>query len=200
MKSIGKNNSYKFRNPPPLSISQRLVSLSFSPCVAKQFGWTDLWSTDNAWQLQIIQALSSPHSKPLHILSSLFQKQKEEAYRPHFLLFASLLAWPLTFNWELNGALSPVSHKGLHQGWTKTSLYLQAIHFTSHHVFCAYLYSEGTQHGNLLTAKWPILFCRPTQEPVLATANTGKNWEKFWKKCRWMDSKGRNKQGRKSWQ
>ena len=29
-------------------------------------------------------------------------------------------------------ALSPVNHKGLHQGWTQTSLGLQVIHFTSH--------------------------------------------------------------------
>ena len=36
---------------------------------------------------------------------------------------------------------------------------------------------------------------------VLATANTGKqNWERFWKKCRWMDRKVRNKQGRNPWQ
>ena len=38
------------------------------------------------------------------------------------------------------GTLSPVNHKGLHQGWTQTSLYLQVVHFTSHHttsrVFC----------------------------------------------------------------
>ena len=31
----------------------------------------------------------------------------------------------------------------------------------------------------------PILFCGPTQEPVLATAYKGKNWERFWKKCKW---------------
>ena len=31
---------------------------------------------------------------------------------------------------------------------------------------------------------------------VLATANTGKNRERFWKKCRWMDRKCRNKQER----
>ena len=75
------------------------------------------------------------------------------------------------------GALSPVNHKGLHQGRTHTSLYLQVIHFTSHqttgHFFLAYLYSAGTQHGNLHPAGWPILFCGPTQELVLATANTG---------------------------
>ena len=62
----------------------------------------------------------------------------------------------------LVGALSPVNHKGLHQGWTQTSLYLQVIHFTSHYTtshvfFLAYLYSAGTQHRNLHPAGWPIL-------------------------------------------
>ena len=40
--------------------------------------------------------------------------------------------------------------------------------------FFAYLCSAGTQHGNLHPAVWPSLFCGPTQEPVLAKANTGK--------------------------
>ena len=40
--------------------------------------------------------------------------------------------------------------------------------------FLAYLYTAGTQHGNLYPAGWPILFCGPAQEPVLATANTEK--------------------------
>ena len=102
---------------------------------------------------------------------------------------------------QLVGALSPVNHKGLHQGWTQTSLYLKVIHFTSHHTIClfvflflfvclfvflgglllffAYLYSAGTQHGNLHPAGWPILFCGPTQEPLLATANTGKTRKRF---------------------
>ena len=44
------------------------------------------------------------------------------------------------------------------------------------------LYSASTQHGNLHPAGWPTLFCWPTQEPVLATANTGKTRERFWKK------------------
>ena len=56
----------------------------------------------------------------------------------------------------VSGALSPVNHKGLRQGWTQTSLYLQVIHSTSHHttsyVFWAYLYSVRTQHGNLRPA------------------------------------------------
>ena len=30
----------------------------------------------------------------------------------------------------------------------------------------AYLYSAGTQHGNLHPTGWPILFCGPTQDPV----------------------------------
>ena len=33
----------------------------------------------------------------------------------------------------LVGALRQVNNKGLHQGWTQTLLYLQVIHFTSHH-------------------------------------------------------------------
>ena len=39
--------------------------------------------------------------------------------------------------------------------------------------FAAYLYSASTQHGNLHPAGRPILFCGPSQEPVLATVNTG---------------------------
>ena len=46
-------------------------------------------------------------------------------------------------------------------------------------IFLAYLHSEGTQHRNLHPAGWPILFCGPTQELVLATANTGKTGRSF---------------------
>ena len=66
--------------------------------------------------------------------------------------------------------------------------------------FSAYSYSAGTQHGNLHPTGWPIVFCGPTREPELATADTGKKLEEIWKKCRWMDRKGRNKQGRNPWQ
>ena len=45
--------------------------------------------------------------------------------------------------------------------------------------FLAYLYRLGTQHGNLHPAGCSALFCGPTQEPVLATANAGKNREVF---------------------
>ena len=59
----------------------------------------------------------------------------------------------------------------------------------------------GTPDRNLHPARWHILFCGPTQEPVLASANTGKkNRERFWEKCRWMDLNGRNKEGRIFWQ
>ena len=52
--------------------------------------------------------------------------------------------------------------------------------------FGAYLYIVGTEHGNLhqlsvTTSRVTILFCRPTQEPKLATANTGKTREIFGK-------------------
>ena len=103
------------------------------------------------------------------------------------------------------GALSPVNHKGLHQGWTQTSLYLQVIRFTSRHTtshvyFLACLHSAGTQHRNLPLARWPILFCGPTQKPCVSHSQHRKNREGFGKKCRRMDRKGRNKQGRNPWQ
>ena len=53
----------------------------------------------------------------------------------------------------------------------------------------AYLYSAGTQHGNLHSASWPIFFGRPTQEPVLATDSTGKTRGRFGEKCRWRTGK-----------
>ena len=48
-------------------------------------------------------------------------------------------------------------------------------------LFSAYLCFSGTQHWNLHPTGWPISFCGPTREAVLATANTGKTWERFWK-------------------
>ena len=98
---------------------------------------------------------------------------------------------------------SPVNHKGLHLGWTQTSIYLQNIHFTSNHttshVFWAYSHSAGTQQGKLHLAGWPILFCGPTQEPCVSHTQH-RSQERFWKKCRWLDQKGRNKQKRNPWQ
>ena len=61
--------------------------------------------------------------------------------------------------------------------------------------FFAYLYSAGTQHGNLPPAGWSILFCGLTQEPCVSHSQHRKNRERFWKKCRWIDRKGRNKEG-----
>ena len=66
---------------------------------------------------------------------------------------------------------------GLNTNFTLSPSY--SFHKSLHHKSCfffflAYLYSAGTQHGNLHPARWSILFCGPTQEPVLAAANTGK--------------------------
>ena len=105
--------------------------------------------------------------------------------------------------------LSPVNHWELHQGWTQTSIYLKVIHSRNHYttsLFCSNhnsnaihnfgrqnqknnntyfgvcLFAASPKHGNLHPAGWPILLCGPTQEPVLATANTGKTRERFWEK------------------
>ena len=98
---------------------------------------------------------------------------------------------------ELVGAFSPVNHKGLHQGWTQTSLYLQVIHFTSHHttshVFWAFLYSAGTKQGNLHPAGDLVYSAGRHRNHVLAHANTGETRRGFGK----MQV---NKQGRNPWQ
>ena len=54
------------------------------------------------------------------------------------------------------------------------------VMFLSLFIFCGH----STQEPAL--TRLTILFCGPTQEPMLAIVNTGKNWERFWKKCRWI--------------
>ena len=63
--------------------------------------------------------------------------------------------------------------------------------------FWAYLYSVGTQHGNLHPAGWPILFCKPTQELVLDTANAGKKSGEVLQKMQVNGLEGRNKARKK---
>ena len=58
--------------------------------------------------------------------------------------------------------------------------------------FWAYLYSANTQHGNLPPTGLPILFCGPAQETYVSHSQHRKIWERFWKKCRWKNRKGRN--------
>ena len=84
---------------------------------------------------------------------------------------------------------------GLNTNFTLSPSY--SFHKSSYRkswLFLAYLYSAGTQHGNLHPAGWPILFCGPTQKPCVSHSKHRKNRERFWKKCRWMDRKCRNKQ------
>ena len=45
-------------------------------------------------------------------------------------------------------ALSPVNHKGLHQGWTQTSFYLQLSHFTSHYTTKSWFFSPFIFRGH----------------------------------------------------
>ena len=47
--------------------------------------------------------------------------------------------------------------------------------------FLAYLYSAGTQHGNLHSAGRPILFCGPTQEPCVSHSQHRRYRKRFWK-------------------
>ena len=78
--------------------------------------------------LVIMTPLKPCHSFSLIPLLALCPPLSSLLY-PHCLPFPSLVSeWVSSFV----GALSPVNHKGLRQGWTQTSLYLQVIHFTSH--------------------------------------------------------------------
>ena len=74
------------------------------------------------------------------------------------------------------------------------SSYHKSRFFFSLFIFCRHSTWEPA------SGRWPILFCRPTQEPCVSHSQHRKNQERFWKKCRWMDCKGRNKQGRNPWQ
>ena len=54
----------------------------------------------------------------------------------------------------------------------------------------------ATQHRNLHPTGWPILFCRPTQEPVSAKANAGKNRERLGKNAdEWTGRQDRKSNG-----
>ena len=70
---------------------------------------------------------------------------------------------------------------GLNTNFTLSPSY--SFHKSSYHMSCfwAYLYSAGTQHGNLHRAGWPVLFCGPTQEPCVSHSQHRKNRERFWK-------------------
>ena len=91
------------------------------------------------WHLSVREGLYALHlvswSFPSVLLYSRFSSS------PGLSLFttesppaADCDAW-IACQWcgQLVVALSPVSHKWLHQGWTQTSFYLQIIHFTSHY-------------------------------------------------------------------
>ena len=58
------------------------------------------------------------------------------------------------------GALSSVNHKGLHQGWTQTSLYLQAIHFDKslHHTSCQGKTQHSTEQRTLRQDKTIVAY------------------------------------------
>ena len=71
---------------------------------------------------------------------------------------------------------------GLNINFTLSPSY--SFYKSSRHKSCffpAYLYSVGTQHGNLHPAGWAILFCGPTQEPCVSHSKHRINRERFGK-------------------
>ena len=83
-----------------------------------------------------------------------------------------------------------------------TYYYYYSFHKSSYHKlrFLNLLILRGHSTREPASSRVTYFILRPAQELVSATANVGKNRERFWKKCRWMDRMGRNKQGRNSWQ
>ena len=51
------------------------------------------------------------------------------------------------------GALSPVNHKGLYQGWKQTSVYLLVIHSTSHYTISLFLSNHNSNYIHSLEHK-----------------------------------------------
>ena len=100
--------------------------------------------------------------------------------------FALLLAGKRQPSSTVSWCFEPSQPQWITSGWTQTSPSLLGIHFSSHHttshVFWAYLYSAGSQHGNLPPAGWPILSCGPTQKPCVSHSHHRRNRERFWKK------------------
>ena len=92
-------------------------------------------------------------------------------------------------------ALSPVSHKRLHQVWTQTSLYLQVIHFTSHFTTSHFFFTLFIFHGHSTrepASDWVTYFILQAYTgPDVSHSRHGKKLGEVWKKCRWMNRKGR---------
>ena len=96
---------------------------------------------------------------------------------------------------QLVSALSPVNHKGLHQGRTQTSFSLHVINFTSHHttshvfepIYIPWALTTGTfiRQGDLFYS------AGLHRNHVLAKANTGKMERSFGKNTgewtRWVE-------------
>ena len=109
--------------------------------------------------------------------------------------------WPGSFTchcgklvtWCFESSQPQTITSGLNTNFTLSPSY--SFHKSSYHKSCflAYFYSAGIQHGNLHPAGWPVLFCGPTQEPCVSHRQHRRNRKRFWKKCRWMDRKGRTR-------
>ena len=87
---------------------------------------------------------------------------------------------------QLTGALSLVNHKDYIRAEHKLhfiseSFISQVIIPQVMFFFLVYLYSAGTQHGNLHPARRPILFCGPTQDQCNSHSQHRRNRARFWK-------------------
>ena len=143
------------------------------------------WGSNSTFSKAWFKTISTRTCLFLHFPSSSKLRSISAVRRSLSWCFEPSQPQRMTSGLNTNFILSPgySFYKSLHQ-----KSYAFFSFFFSLFICCA-----GTQHGNLHPARWPILFCGSTQEPVLAAANTRKKtWERFWKNCRWMDRKGKN--------
>ena len=85
--------------------------------------WPPFWLTSQAYQQsEMLVSWSFEPSQPLGIISGL--KTNSNPSLSHTALKSCRTNHNISAVSYLVGALSPVNHKGLHQGWTQTSLYL----------------------------------------------------------------------------
>ena len=102
--------------------------------------------------------------------------------------------------------LSPVNHKGLHQSWAQTSLLSPgySFHKSSYHKSCflSLFIFRGHSTREPASSRVFSFILRAYTGTGVSHSQHREKIGRFLrrKKCKWMDLKGRNKQGRNPWQ
>ena len=111
-----------------------------------------------------------------------------------------------TFLYLVSWCFEPSQPQRITSGLNTNLLYLQVIYFTSHFItshaffyFSLFLFREHSTR-ELASNRVTYFILRAYTGTSASHNQHRKNWERFWKKCRWMGRKVRSKQGRNPWQ